>query len=363
MSKLKVAVVGCGQISKIYLKNLTGVFSDKVEVVAVGDVMEASAKTRAEEYKIARVATPEELIADKGIQLLLNLTPAPVHYGLTKQMLAAGKHVYSEKPLALSMAEGRELVKLAKDKGVMLSVAPDTLLGAGVQTCRKIIASGEIGNPVAGFGFVSIPKGDERYMSVFRGPLLDLGPYHVGGLVTMLGPVKSVMGEAHAKLDNLETPLSEGARTLDNPGNSAAVLEFASGVLVTLICTAEYGGYSPELKIWGTKKALICTDPNMFGGTPKIAPPYVAPTEVHLAFSHGENERGIGVWDMAAALEEGRPHRLGADLALHCLEVMLAVIESTKTGKRVAIHTPVNVPAAMPESVATEPVVAAAAAT
>jgi predicted dehydrogenase len=355
MSKLRVAILGCGQISKIYLKNLTGMFAGEVDVVAVGDVVEAAAKTRAEEYKIARVGSPDELIADPKIDLLLNLTPAPVHYGLTRKMLAAGKHVYSEKPLALSMTEGRDLVALARSKGLMLSVAPDTILGAGVQTCRKVIESGDLGTVVAGFGFVSIPKAGERYMTVFRGPLLDLGPYHVGALLTMLGPVKSVSGQAHAKRETPGEPLPDAAKTLDTPGNSAAVLEFHSGALVTLICSAEYGGYSPELKLWGTQKALICTDPNGFGGAVKLAPPYVTPVEVPHAFGHAENSRGVGVWDMACALRDKRPHRLSANLALHALEVMLAVIDSAKTGRRIDITTPLEEMEPMPEIAATAP--------
>ena len=339
MGELKVGVMGCGAISDIYLKNLMGVFSDRVRVVAVGDVMAESARKRAGEHGIATFGGPEAVLENPEVGLVLNLTPAPVHYASTKQMLMAGKHVYSEKPLALSMMEGRELVSLAGGKGLMLSVAPDTLLGAGVQTCRRIIDSGEIGKPVSAFGFVSVPSNTERYFTVFRGPLLDLGPYHVGALLMMLGAVKSVSGIAQAKIDVPAAPLPPAARTVENPGQAAAVLEFASGAVATLICTVEYEAYSPELKVWGTKSAVVCNDPNNFGGPVKLAPPYKPLEEQSLRFPHGENRRGIGVWDMAGALAEGRPPRLSAELALHSLEVMLAVIESTKSGRRIELTT------------------------
>lgn len=342
MSRLKVGVLGCGAISKIYLTNLTGKFADRVEVVAVADVLPDSAKAKAEEHKIPLALTPQQLLDDRSVQLVLNLTPAPAHFDVSSQILRAGKHLYSEKPLALTLDQGRQLVDLATSRHLRLAVAPDTLLGAGVQTCCQLVRDGAIGRPVAGYGFVSIGARGERYFTVFRGPLLDLGPYHVGALLAMLGPVKSVTGIAHPITDTPDKPLPDAAKIVDAPGHSAAVLEFASGCLVTLICTAEHQAYAPHLRLWGASATLNCPDPNSFGGVVSLQPPYKPAEEVPHRFDFAENSRGIGVWDMAQALAENRPHRLGPDLALHSLEVMLAVIESQKTARRIDLTTTVS---------------------
>lgn len=355
MSRLNVGVLGCGAISKIYLTNLTGKFADRVEVVAVADIVPESAKAKAEEHKVPLVLTPEQLIAHRDVQLVVNLTPAPAHYETSRAVLQAGKHLYSEKPLALTMEQGRELVDLAHARGVLLAVAPDTLLGAGVQTCCQLVREGAIGRPVAGFGFVSIHHRGERYFTVFRGPLLDLGPYHIGALVAMLGPVKSVSGVVQPISDTPEKPLPESAKLVEAPGQSAAVLEFASGCLVTLVCTAEHRQYAPQLRLWGTTGSLVCPDPNMFCGPIVLQPTYKPPQELAPRFGFAENSRGIGVWDMAGALAEGRTPRLTPELALHSLEVMLATIASSQTGKRIDLTTTVGPWVAMPALPPAEP--------
>lgn len=352
MSRLKVGVLGCGAISKIYLTNLTGKFADRVEVVAVADVLPESAKAKAEEHRIPLVVTPEQLYVHPDVQLVVNLTPAPTHYETSLRVLQNRKHLYSEKPLALTMEQGRELVELAAKHSLRLAVAPDTLLGAGVQTCCQLVREGAIGRPVAGFGFVSIHARGERYFTVFRGPLLDLGPYHVGALVAMLGPVKAVSGVVQPMTDPKEGPLPDSAKLIDAPGQSAAVLEFASGCLVTLVCTAEFLQYAPQLRLWGSAGSLTCPDPNMFCGPIVVQPTYKPPQEVQPMFDFADNSRGIGVWDIAAAIAEGRPHRLSPELALHSLEIMLATIASSRAGRRIELTTSVGPWLPMPRKAA-----------
>lgn len=340
MPKLKVGVLGCGEISKAYLATLTGEFTDRVEVTAVADVVEASAKTRAEEFKVARALTPDQLIADPDVQLVANLTPAPIHYATTKAALTAGKHVYSEKPLALTMEQGRELVTLAMNSKLRLAVAPDTLLGGGVQTTRKLIEDGTLGTVVAASGMVCLPQYTDRYFQVFRGPLLDLGPYHVGALLMLLGPVKSVVGMVQkVRPVPAKPPLAPESFTLDAPGQAAAVFEHASGALSTLIFTVENLAYTPELRIFGSKGSVFGSDPNQFHGPVKFAAHYKPAEEVPLPFAHCGKHRGVGIWEIAGAIAENRPHRLGPDFALHQLDVMLAVIDSHKTGKRIDLTT------------------------
>jgi len=307
-----------------------------------------AAATRAGEFGVARALTPEALLADPAVDLVLNLTPAPAHFEVSRGVLRAGKHLYSEKPLALSIDHGRELVDEAARRGLRLAVAPDTLLGAGLQTARAALDAGRVGTPLTAHGLVSIGARSERYFTVFRGPLLDLGPYHVGALLTLLGPVRRVAGIAQPLRPTPGAKMSADARTPDNPAHAAAVLEFAGGCLATLTASAELGGYFPSLTIWGDGGRLDVPDPNAFGGPVRVTPLKGTTEEAPPAHDFADNSRGIGVWDMAAAIAEGRPHRLSAELALHTLEVMLAMVESSRTGRQVELTTTCERPEPMP---------------
>ena len=200
MDKVKIGVLGTGAISGIYFKNLTKVFSE-VEVVAVCDLFVEKAKEAAEEYQIPKVyETMEEMLADGEIEIILNLTRPNEHYKTTRAALLAGKHVYSEKPLAAVYEEGVELVNLAKEKGLMLGGAPDTFLGAGIQTCRKLIDDGFIGDVVGAqaqmvcHGHESWHPAPEFYYQAGGGPMMDMGPYYMTALVNLVGRVKGVSG-------------------------------------------------------------------------------------------------------------------------------------------------------------------------
>ena len=346
MNRLRVGVMGSGQISKRYLLSFRDLFADTVEVAAVADVVPEVAAERAAAFDVPAVS-PEELLGDESVKLILNLTPAPAHHAVSRSILDAGKHVYSEKPLALSMDHGRDLVERAKGNGLMLAAAPDTILGAGVQTGRRVLDSGQVGDVIAGHALACVPVRSERYYVTFRGPLLDMGPYFVGALVALLGPVAEVAAVAAEA-----TFLDQGhaGRTLDAPARSAAALHFAGGAVVTLAASSELVGYSPFLRLYGTLGTMTGTDPNQFGGETlvKVGNDPDAPAEVRHA--HSDNSRGLGVADMAAALAENRPPRLTADFALHTLEVLLGVIESAKTGRRVAMTTTCDRPAPMPET-------------
>lgn len=202
MSKVNVAVVGCGNISGIYLKNLTQTF-DNVNVYAIADLIPANTKAKSEEYGIERIMTLEEILADENVQIVLNLTTPPLHYTISKQALLAGKHVHSEKPLSISYEQGKELVQIAEEKGLLIGCAPDTFLGGGIQTCRKIIDDGLIGEVIGANAFMMC-HGHESwhpnpafYYQVGGGPMFDMGPYYLTALVSLIGSVDSVAGMTH----------------------------------------------------------------------------------------------------------------------------------------------------------------------
>jgi len=346
MAKLRVGVLGCGKISEIYLKNLTGPFADDVEVVAVADVVPEAAESRGEEFGVGVAASPDALLADDGIQLVLNLTPAPAHAEVNRRILASGKHLYSEKPLALSLDDGRELVAMAAKRGLRLAAAPDTILGAGTQTARRALDDGAIGEALVGRALIMLSARHEPYYTVFRGPVLDLGPYHVAALISLLGPVRAVT--AVTREATFLSPDSPG-RLADAPATAAAVLAFDGGTLVTLAVTSACSRYGLELELIGDRGRLVCPDPNNFGGDVTAAEAYDAPAVVETRHAHAVNSRGLGVADLALAIAAGRPHRLSPALALHTLDVLLGIITASREGRRIDMTTTCERPTPMPE--------------
>ncbi len=341
MSKLRVGILGCGQISSIYLKNLTGIFSDRIEVVGIADVIRESAEKRAAEYGGLRVISPDEMIEGRVCDSIVNLTPAPAHDVTNLRIVEAGLHLYSEKPLALSMDVVKRIDEVARSRGIRVAVAPDTLLGAGVRTCAEVVRSGRIGAPVGSLGFISVKRFDERYMNVFRGPWLDLAPYHVGAIISYLGPIGAVSAISRpARADGEGASLPESARTMENPALTGVVLEHRGGAISTLLASSETWAYVPTLVVHGSLGTLTATDPNMFGGVPRVRSGKESEEAVELLPDFRENSRGVGVWDLAGAIHESRPAVLTNEAALHATEVLLAGIESGKAGRRVSIESP-----------------------
>lgn len=347
MTKLNVGVIGCGQISKTYLPNLVERFGDVLKVVACSELDLDKAREKAEPLGIKKIVSTEALLADDDIELAINLTNADVHPEVNRQVLAAGKHLYSEKPLALSMAAGRELVEMAEKKNLRLSCAPDTLLGSSVQACRRTIDNGLLGAPVAVSSVFGFHTQTERYFTHYRGPLLDLSVYEVAAMTSYFGPVRAVSG---ASRPTRAFEASDIAYNEQTPATAAAVLEFHNGLFATHLVTCETIDYLPSITAYGTDGVLECTDPNMFHGVPRLrrrGATEVEPVESPYGFT--KNARGIGVADMALAMRENRPHRLSAELALHTLEVMLAVIDSGRTRRRIELTTTCDRPPSMPE--------------
>lgn len=349
MERMKIGVIGCGAISGKYLENLTGRFAYGVEVAAVADLIPEKAQARAQEFGVPRVCTPDELIADPEIGLVVNLTIPVAHYEVSLAALEAGKHVYTEKPLGVTREEGRQLVETARAKGVRLGGAPDTFLGAGLQTCRKLIDEGWVGTPVTATAFIGMSPRGERYYKRGVGPMLDMGPYFLTALVLMFGPVKRVTSSAQTpfptKSDQDPTSATYGQTfTVDTPSNIGAVLDFAGGVVAVLTTCCDASAYLPRLDFYGTEGVLTANDPNMFSGPVIVRRRGGEAREMPWTHGYPENSRGLGVAEMAFAIRNGRPHRASAELVYHVLDVMQAIHEASAEGKHIDIQSTVSRP-------------------
>lgn len=352
--KVKTAVVGCGMISNIYIRNLKQLFCI-IDLVAICDIHAPAAKEKAEIYGVEKIMSLDEIAADPEIELVVNLTAPTAHYSVIKQMLEAGKHVYTEKMFTTDLARSRELVALAAEKNLMIAVAPDTVLGAGIQTARGIIDSGFAGSITS--GFVSVTRNQNLNSESFRflqnpgGAIpYDVGIYYIGALIALLGSVKAVRGFGAPALRH-EKELLYDSRNPDEwtiPGNNVitAALEFESGTLVSVHFNGNaVGAERHTVELYGTRAVMELGDPDTFGGEVKLVYPEAEP--VSMPFTHGYNganmlsekspfdgygNRGIGVADLAWAIRTGRENRLSKEYGLHCQEVLQGIDEAIKTG-------------------------------
>ena len=358
MEKVKAGILGLGAISGIYLKNLTELFRE-VEVEGVYDLVPEKIEAVKKEYGIAKgYHSMQELLDDPAVEIVLNLTRPFEHYETTRAALLAGKHVYSEKPLAATYEEGKELVALAEEKGLLLGGAPDTFLGARIQTCRKLIDDGFIGRPIGGcarmicHGHESWHPAPEFYYQFGGGPMMDMGPYYLTALVNLLGRVQGLTGITSKSFET-RTVTSKphyGQRVqVEVPTHVNGIMQFEEGAVVTITTTFDvYYDNSACLEIYGTKGTLKVPDPNGFGGPVQLLHPEDGIfREIPLVFDYKENSRGLGLADMAKALRTGRSVRAGYHQTLHVLEVMTAFEKSCKEGRFVALESPYERTSAM----------------
>ncbi|MBQ8718694.1 MAG: Gfo/Idh/MocA family oxidoreductase [Clostridia bacterium] len=338
----KIGIVGVGCISGIYLENITKVFSD-VDVIGVCDLIRERAESAVKRYRIPKLyENMHELFADDEVDIVLNLTRPYQHYEVSRAALLAGKHVYSEKPLGASWEEGVELVRLAEEKGLMIGGAPDTFLGAGIQTCRKLIDEGAIGDVVGATAFMT-GHGPESwhpdpafFYQYCGGPMMDMGPYYVTALINLLGGVKRVGGMVATPFAEREATCKEHYGEMlpvSVPTSYYGVLEFASGVVASIMTSFDiYGAKLPIIEIYGSKGTLRVPDPNCFGGPVILHTPGKGDEEIPLAFDYPENSRMLGLADMASALEKGRLPRASYKQTLHVLEVLTGFERAAKSG-------------------------------
>lgn len=357
MDKVTVGVIGCGNISDIYLKNLKAF--PITEVAACADLIPEKARAQAERHEIPRACTVDELIGDPGIEIVLSLTPPAEHASIALAALAAGKHVYTEKPLAAARDDGREILDRARRAGLLVGAAPDTFLGGGLQTCRKLIDEGWIGEPVAAGAFMVChgPEGwhpnPDFFYQAGGGPLFDMGPYYLTALVTLLGPVRRVAGSARASFPEriVTRPDAYGTRIkVATPTHIAGLLEFAGGAVGTLVTSFDvWSSGLPRLEIHGSEGTLSLPDPNTFGGPVLIRRKDDNEwREIPLTHGYAENSRGLGLADLASSLGHKRPVRAGGDLAYHVLDIMQSLLESSQDGSYRELTSGCSRPAALP---------------
>jgi predicted dehydrogenase len=352
--KTKVGIIGTGNIAPAYVK-WCRTFST-IEVVACADVDETRAQAFAREYGL-RGLSVAQLLSDAQIEIVINLTIPKVHAEVSLAILAAGKHVYSEKPLAATREDGQQILTAAETAGLCVGCAPDTVLGGGIQTCRKLIDDGAIGEVVAATGFMGYhgPDGWHPNPYIFfqrgAGPMLDMGPYYLTTLVTLVGGIKKVSSIGHISFPvrTAGHELIRGAEVpVEVPTHMSGTMQFDNGAVGTLTTTFDIWEHKqPIIEIYGSEGTLRVPDPNTFGGDVEL---WQTSTKswrtVPLMFSDNVG-RGMGVADMAVAIREGRPHRASGALAYHVLDTMLAFEDSSDRGQHILLTSGVERPAAL----------------
>ena len=355
---LKIGIVGCGDISSIYCKNLTRVFKN-VELKGVCDLIPERSALRKEEYGISTIYKDmHEMFADPEISIVLNLTRPNEHFLVSMEAIKAGKHVYSEKPLGASFEEGQKLLKAATEKGVIFGGAPDTFLGAGIQTCRKLIDDGYIGTPVGASAFM-VCRGHESwhpdpafYYQYGGGPMMDMGPYYITALVNLLGNVTEVAGMAKKSFESrtiTSAPKFGTTIEVETPTYITGMMQFQQGSIGTIFTTFDaYAAEVPRIEIYGTDGTLSVPDPNTFSGPVRLYRKESGKfLEMPLMFDYAENSRGLGVLDMALAIETVRKPRAGIELTYHVLEIMTAFLRSSEKRAFETIQSTVERPLPM----------------
>lgn len=358
--RVRVGVIGTGAISGAYLgmaKNFP-----IVEIAAVSDIDLDAARKKAQEFQIPRVCSVDEMLKDDSLEIILNLTIPKAHVPIAMRAIEAGKHTYAEKPLGVDREEGRKLLEFAKEKGKRIGCAPDTFMGAGVQTARKLIDDGAIGKPVAFTAFMMC-RGHEHwhpnpqfYYEKGGGPMFDMGPYHLTALLNLLGPVKRIGGMAGIEIADrtITSEPKKGTKiSVQTPDHVCGMMEFEGGPIGTIIQTfatrfAEFSGANKQpITIFGTDGTLRVPDPNQFDG----------PVHIRMA---GEEEwreaphtfvkgygRSVGLADMAYAIRSGRAHRCSGEQAFAVLDLMSGFLDSSDRGQMLKPVTRYERPAPM----------------
>ncbi len=364
--ELGVGIIGCGNISTTYF-SLSPLFKG-LKILACADLNVQAAQARAEEYGV-KAQTIDELLANDEIDVIVNLTIPDAHFPVSKAILEAGKHVYSEKPLVLTLEQGEELRSIAKAKNLSVGCAPDTFLGGAHQLARKYVDEGGIGRITSGACYVMSPgmemwhPNPDFFFLPGGGPILDLGPYYIANLINLIGPVKRV-GAMTSMASETRTitsqPRSGETIPVKTPTTIQAILEFVSGATVTL--TASWDVWShrhANMELYGTDGSLYVPDPNFFGGVVEASgrDKEIKPLEAWdhpFGISNQESPQGpranyrtAGLADMAMAIIEGRDARCSLDRTLHGVDVMTSILKSGEEGRFIDLTTTCTQPAAL----------------
>jgi len=340
MRRIGIGIIGCGNISDAYLKAAPKF--PVLDIIGVADINREAAEAKAAAYGV-NAMTIDVLLADPRIEIILNLTTPQHHVPVGLQAVAHGKHVYSEKPLATTLADAERLVEAARDRNVRVGCAPDTFLGGSHQTARRLIDEEAIGTVVAGSAFMQVPGHElwhpnpDFYYQPGGGPMFDMGPYYLTCLVNLLGPVASVVGQAKSSYPT--RTIGSGPREgqtieVEVPTHISGLLDFESGAAVSITTSFDVWKHGHNhIELYGTTGAMIVSDPNQFQGdiqTSHRKDDWTVGRQIH-AYGDG-NYRILGLADMAQAIVSGREHRANLDLSLHVLEIMESILRSAETG-------------------------------
>ena len=353
-----IGIVGCGDISGIYLSNITKTFKN-LKIVGVCDLIPERSEKAAKEYGINKIYKDmNELFADSEIDIVLNLTRPYEHYDVSIAALSAGKHLYTEKPLGASFDEAKKIMALAMEKNLYTGGAPDTFLGAGLQTCRKLIDDGAIGS-VFGAAAYMVCRGHESwhpdpefYYKYGGGPMLDMGPYYLTALVSMLGSVKTVTGMTKISLAERKITSQPHNGTIikvDVPTYITGIMNFLNGAIGTIFTTFDvHTAQVPRIEIYGSEGTMCVPDPNYFEGPVRIFTPETNEfKEQPLMFEYSENSRGLGLSDMANAIETGKKARASGELLFHVNEIMEGFHKANDEQRFIEINSYVERPVPM----------------
>ena len=356
---LKVGIIGCGHIAPKYLQGCAD-FPQDIQVVACADIIEERTRQFADDHQLTAFSV-EELLGNPEIDLIINLTIPAAHAAVSLQVIEAGKHVYSEKPLALTREDGRKILAAAEQAGVRVGCAPDTFLGGGGQTSRHIIDSGVIGDPVAAVAFMA-SHGPESwhpnpafYYAPGGGPMFDMGPYYLTTLVNLLGSITYIFASSkrafnervagHPSINGQVIPVSVTT-------HQTGTVHFENGAIATMITSFDmWSNNLPVIEIYGTEGSLSVPDPNRFGGDVRVWETQTKEWRSVPLIGRDDVQRGIGVADMARSIMGDRPHRASGSLGYHVLDAMAAFDESSERLQAIALESRVLRPEALAESV------------
>jgi predicted dehydrogenase len=350
-----IGVVGAGTISDTYLENLTS-FAD-TDVLAIGDIVAEAAQEKAAKYDVATAGNVATVLNHPGVEIVVNLTIPAAHAEVASQAIAAGKHVWNEKPLTLDRVSGRSLLQDAEAAGLLIGCAPDTFLGPGLQTACRLIEQGTIGTPLTALALLQLPGPESWHpnpaflYAAGAGPLFDLGPYYLTAIVQVYGSVSSVAAlgsKARERRVIGSGPKAGEEFDVMVPSHVSALVQFESGQSAQAIFSFDSALPRTLLEVNGTDATMLLPDPNYFDGDIAVRRRDGENWET-VASTTAVSFRGTGVLDMARAIREGRPHRAQGKLAYHVLDTMIAIADSVESRAFVEIASSVDKPPLLPE--------------
>ena len=362
----KVGLIGCGHIAETYFR--AEKYFNNIKIIKCADINLKAAKKCSKEYGI-KFLSVNEILKDQEVEIILNLTIPKAHYEISKKALLNGKHVYSEKPLAINLKDGKELLKISRRKKLYLGNAPDTFLGGGIQKSKELVEKNIIGKIKLGnavFAFPGIqsyhPNPEPWFAKLEGGPVIDMGPYYITALVNLLGPAKKVSGKIinGSKYRTIGIGPKKGRKFKVNcPTTYLSTITFKNNTVIRLTLSFDVIAHQRNhIELYGEKGSMIVPDPNMFGGSvftcKKLGDNWkeFKTTKMHLGKINirtqssraneaptNANYRGAGLSEMAYSIEKKRKHLCNGEISLHVLDIITSIMKASKSGVNQSINT------------------------